>query len=427
MGRFKGFRIFLKGMGFLLFSLVCGMAIVYLLITYFHFDLTHRDAAHLKPLTGVTDYAAPYLPELSLVQDTTIRNVILFIGDGMGISQIAATRYRYFGPRGKLHMERLPVTGLVSTYPAGGELITDSGAAATALATGRKTRRGMISMTPDSIKHLTIMEAMRNAGYATGLVTTSDITDATPAAFASHVLTRKSQVKIARQLIDSRINVLIGGGETFHGAEMGSGEKSRIMEYAETNGYRIFMDKAALLSTEAEYVLGLFEGVSAGLLDKELSFNTKAPTLAESTRKAIELLSKNDKGFMLVVEEEGSDTGSHINRPDFVTRHVKNLDDAIQEALLFARRNKQTLLIVTADHETGGMTFPAAGSHPGAVVAAWATSGHSGQPVPLFAYGPHAIAFTGMLDNTEVPKIIAEKLGLKEFLDNFGYEKNPEK
>lgn len=420
----KGLKFFFRLLGFLTLSILCGGAIGYILLNFYDFDIVHRDSRH--PSQVAVNYEGPHLSELPLLPDTTIKNVILFIGDGMGINQITAARYRYYGPNGRLNMERMPVTGLVSTFPAGEALITDSGAGATALATGRKTANGMISLAPDSVELLTIMEAMRDAGYATGLISTSDITDATPAAFASHVPSRKLKNIIARQLIDSRINFMVGGGETFHGSDMEGEEKVSAMQYANKNGYKIITDKGELLNTDAAYVLALFEGMASDMLEKEISFNANAPTLAESTRKAIDILREDEKGFILVVEEEGTDTGSHINRPDFLMRHLKNLDDAVKVALEFAKKNKKTLVLVTADHETGGLTFSSQGTTSESLGLHWSTSGHTGQPVPLFAFGPHAIAFTGVLDNTDIPKVIADKLGLDKFLQNFEGEKENE-
>ena len=333
----------------------------------------------------------------------------------MGLGQITATRYRYYGPNGRLNMERMPVTGLVNTFAAGDQLVTDSGAGATALATGHKTDIGMIGVTPDGQKHKSIMKVLQERGFSTGLVTTSDITDATPAAFSSHVSSRKKKQKIVKQLIDSKVNLLVSGGEAYHGKELEGRDRISVINYAQDNGYHVPLEKQEFLNSKEENILALFEGMASDKLDDAVRFNENTPTLSECTNKAIDFLNRKSSGFFLMVEEEGIDSGSHINRIDFVTSHLKNFDDAVAIALDFAMENRETLVLVLADHETGGLTLVKDNSTSDQIGVRWSTDGHTGQPVPLFAFGPHADAFTGVLDNTDVPKIIARLMGIHDF------------
>ena len=404
-------RLF-KLIGFFLFSLGAGIGLGYLILLYLNFDVVHRKGTSSSKVVH-TDIAPLY--KLPIESDNTIQNIILFIGDGMGLNQITATRYRYYGPEGRLNIERMPVTGVVSTFAANGALITDSGAGGTALATGYKTDIGMVGMTPSGESRMSILEALQSKSWATGLVTTSDISDATPGAFASHVASRKKKLEIVKQLIEHKVNLLVSGGETFHGQELEGDERVSVIEYAQRNGYSVVNDKQEFFGSGDSLLLGLFEGMASDKLGNPIVFNEKAPTLEESTQKAISLLSRQEDHFFLMVEEEGVDSGSHINRIDYMTRHLKNLDDAVAVALDFAERDQHTLVLVMADHETGGLTLVNDNSDEDEIGVRWSTDGHTGQPIPLFAYGHHAMAFTGVWDNTDIARVIAQLLKLKDF------------
>ena len=178
-------------------SVITGAIIVYFFIESQGFRFVSEKAGAPFPITEELGQTPLQFP---MVKDTTLQNVIILIGDGMGINQVELTRYRYKGINGRLEMERLPIFGLVETKPADDELITDSAAGATALATGKKTRNGMVGMTPDSVVAPTILEALQKRGWSTGLITTSAITDATPASFATHVPDRGMQHEIAIQM-----------------------------------------------------------------------------------------------------------------------------------------------------------------------------------------------------------------------------------
>ncbi len=366
----------------------------------------------------------PAEERLALVADRPVKNVILLIGDGMGLSHVAATRIHYAGPDGRLQMERMPVTGLMTTH-AIGDLITDSAASATALSTGVKTRNGRIGVDSSGVAHPTIMEVARDAGYATGLVTSTELTDATPAAFAAHVPRRKQQSEIALQMLRAKINVLLGQGAHFRPRQDSRSKRKDAIDpiaLARELGYTVVDSKTALAEVDAGYVLGIFHGILADRMAPEIQPRPDTPTLPELTQKAIDLLKENERGFFLLIEEEGSDKGSHVNRVDYFLHYLKQFDEAVGVALDFARREGQTLVIVTADHETGGMNLVEGGYRNRSeaftrkkVELTWDSDGHTGQPVPLFAYGPHAIRFTGVWDNTDIPKILAELLGLERF------------
>ncbi len=350
-----------------------------------------------------------------------VENVIFCIGDGMGISQVALARVKTVGLDGKLCVERLPVTGLVRTHSSNSS-VTDSAAAGTALASGVKTKNAMIGMTPDEQGYCTILEAAKDKGMATGLVVTSTITHATPACFTAHVKSRKSEDKIAEQLIANRVNVLFGGGRKFFlpKATPKSGRKDDLdlVAAAKEAGYEYIAAAGGLSSLHGPYALGLFQ------LDA-LTTVPPEPNLALLTRTAIHLLGQAkpqpawDKGgFFLMVEGSQIDSECHNNKANRAIRQTLLFDQAVQVAVDFAVKDGHTLVLVTADHETGGLTLVGGGNEDkpdSQLTARWSTKGHSGTPVAIYALGPGATQFGGTQDNTEIPAKIARLLNIKPF------------
>ena len=335
------------------------------------------------------------------------KNIILFIGDGMGPAHVAAARIVSLGPGGRLTMDSMPISGFVTTYSANA-LVTDSAAAGTALATGVKTNNGMISIAPNGKRLKTILEASREIGKATGLVTTTSITDATPAAFASHVENRGQQEAIAGQLIASRVDVLFGGGKAYF-VPNASGDSWRsdnrdILAEAKSKGYSVINATDELKSINSRKIVGLFSQGNLTTKDPE-------PPLSVLAAKAIETLSANEKGFFLMVEGGQIDIASHHNDFDEMIKQLLEFDKAVAQGLAFAQKDGNTLVIVTADHETGGLTLLC--DDKGKLKPSWSSGGHSGSVVPLYAFGPGAGHFSGLLDNTQVSNNIAGIWGVQ--------------
>jgi len=361
--------------------------------------------------------AEPY----PLTSDTRVRNVIFCIGDGMGVNQVALAGAAVAGPGGKLHIERLPVSGLVRTWSANSR-VTDSAAAGTALACGIKTNNGMIGMTPDEKTHCSILEAAKAKGMATGLVVTCTMSHATPASFGSHVKSRKLEPAICEQLIDNRINVLFGGGRKYFlpQSDPNSGRKDDLdlLAKADGAGYACIHTPPQFRNVEGSHVLGLFQFDA-------LTTGTPEPSLAMMTRKAIRLLRRANLdstdgryGFFLMVEGSQIDWECHANRANGSIRQTLLFDQAVEAAVDFALKDGHTLVIVTADHETGGMTLNGGGNEDKAdseLAVKWSTKGHTGAPVGIWALGPGATRFAGVQDNTEIPKKIAQLLGIRPF------------
>lgn len=340
-----------------------------------------------------------------------VKNIIFLIGDGMGLAQLQAARIRAVGTSGKLYIEKLPVTGIKRTHSAN-SLITDSAASGTALAAGVKTNNGMIGVTPEGKKVKSILEAARDKGMATGLVATSTITHATPASFASHVPSRSDEATIATHIIENRVNVIFGGGKKFFVPQTfeGSGRKDakNLVDEAKEFGYKFVETKDEMSAADGEYILGLFQMEPMTTVGPE-------PMIAEMTSKVIEILSRDKDGFFLMVEGSQIDWECHDNDPDNTIRQTLLFDLAVKEAMDFALKDRETLVIVTADHETGGIAINGGILSGNVLILGWTTKGHTGSPVPVYAFGPHAQRFTGVLDNTDVPKILAELLNVSPF------------
>lgn len=333
---------------------------------------------------------------------TEIRNVILVLGDGVGINHILASRLILYGPDGRMYCERLPVTGLSNTAPLDESYITDSGAAATALATGHKTARAMIGMTPDSTPKLSIIELFRNAGYSTGIISTGQLSDATPAGFSVKSPHRSLKEQIARDMSNTNINFLMGASEIFY--KKGSDGKTPI-DIAKSRGYSIATNKSELMNLNSDKILALIDSMN---LLKDVYHRDKLPTLAEVTLKAIEILNRNKKGFFLLVEEDGTDDYSHSHDIIGVKEQMKQMDEAVKAIVDFARKDGKTLVIVTSDHETGGLNIIKANRSKSFIKIAWATGDHTPQPVPVYSIGPYSQHFSGYFENTYIPRKIAE-------------------
>ncbi len=322
------------------------------------------------------------------------KSIILLIGDGMGVPHLTFCQLAMNGS----NAERMPVGGLVKTFPYGG-LITDSAASGTAMATGHKTRNGMISISPEGDTLRTVFEYAEEKGMATGLVATSSITHATPAVFAAHVVNRKMEAEIALQMTVNGVDVLIGGGWSFF-----------VSQGIEGSRRSDDLDLIAVLKERMPVVRsagGLMRldgatAVAAFLAPRECPpANERDYTLADLTAKAIEILSVGGNGFILMVEGSQIDWAAHDNDGDGIICEMKDFDGAVGIALDFAEEDGRTLVIMTSDHETGGLALHATPIDSSCVVKPEFTSDdHTMEMVPIFAFGPGSAAFGGIHDNT---------------------------
>ncbi|WP_404330252.1 alkaline phosphatase [Mesobacillus maritimus] len=410
-----------------------------------------------------------------------IKNVIVLIGDGMGVSYTSAHRYLKNDPSTKTAEKTALdqyLVGQQMTYPEDPEQnVTDSASAATAMSAGIKTYNNAIAVDNDGSEVKTVLEAAKEQGKATGLVATSEITHATPASFGSHDHSRKNMDAIADDYFDDlmngehKVDVLLGGGlRNFD-------RKDRdLTEEFQQAGYSYVTNKEELLNDKTDQILGLF---ASGGLPKMIDRPEETPSLEEMTNAAISRLSKDKDGFFLMVEGSQIDWAGHDNDIVGAMSEMEDFEKAFNAAIEFAKKDKHTLVVATADHSTGGYSIGADGiynwfgepikaakrtpdfmaaeiangadveetlktyidqnilaltaeeiqsvkdvadkkvvdidnaiedifnkrSHTG-----WTTGGHTGEDVPVYAFGPQSDKFAGQIDNTDIAKNVFDAL-----------------
>jgi alkaline phosphatase len=327
----------------------------------------------------------------------TPKNVILLIGDGMGVSQVQAG---YTANKGQLFLQNFKHVGFSNTSSAD-KYVTDSAAGGTALSTGKKTYNGAIGVDVNKNPVKTILEEAEDKGLATGLVSTSSITHATPASFIAHQESRNMYEEIAADFLKTDIDVFIGGGYK-HFTDRKDGRN--LAEELKQKGYRVEQDINAIKIVKEGKLAGLTAAEHNGRMEE------RGDMLPVATSTAINILSNNKKGFFLMVEGSQIDWGGHAGSTIYIVEDMLDFDRTVGKALEFAANNKQTLVIVTADHETGGLAVVDGNNETGMVKGEYPTGSHTGVMVPVFAYGPGAEQFTGIMENTDIPNRIRKLL-----------------
>lgn len=322
---------------------------------------------------------------------TYINKVILLIGDGNGLSQISAAA---MANGGDLTLLQLKSIGLIKTQ-ASDDFTTDSAAAGTALATGEKTFNRSIGMSQEVTPLQNITQRLSKDNFLTGIVSTDEIVGATPSAFYAHQSDRDYSELIAKDLVSSELNLFIGGGAKHF-------DKLDI-----TSSFTILPQISDLTSVQEDKV-GVFlsEGGLKGVKDG------RGDILAQATSKALDFLNNKGEGFFLMVEGAKIDTYGHFNNTAGIITEGIDFDKAIAQALQFADKDGHTLVVVTADHETGGFAIPQGDIQSGFIQGDFITNDHTGSMVPIFAYGPHSSVFQGVYENTQVYHKIIELLQL---------------
>lgn len=336
----------------------------------------------------------------TFAQSGTSPNIILMIGDGMGLSQISAL----YVDTGYTNFNRLPVTGLVRVSPHGAK-ITDSAAGATAFSTGVKTYNGAIGVDQDTVSVPTIMERLKKSGYASGVVVTSSITHATPASFYAHVAHRDQEEEIALQLPGAGFDFIAGGGLDFMEKRK---DRLNLMDSLSAKGYTIF--RQAIDEDSAQDT-----GPRAHILAaKELERYDKGrgDFLPRYTEKALRYLSSKNQPFFLLIEGSQIDWAGHANKADYLLEELRDFDNVIGKVLDFAQATPNTLVIVTADHETGGFSILPGNKDYSKIKYQFASKEHSAALIPLFARGIGAELFSGIMENTDIHKKITEIVGI---------------
>lgn len=317
-----------------------------------------------------------------------VKNIIFMIGDGMGYEQISAA---WVCNGGKLNLDNFSKVGIQRTYSAN-KLVTDSAAAGTALATGHKTNNGMVAMNADTVVVKSLAEEAMEKGKRAGAAVTCRVNDATPAVFFSHSETRKNQEDIVSQMASSGVYFLSGGGTHFWEKRE---DGRNVAEEVKANGYTYVRTKEDLQAVTEGPVIALMDSYE---LKPSLD---RGDILPASVTKALELLD-NKKGFFLMIEGSMIDDGGHDNKAGHTMEEVFDFDKTLGIVLEWAEKDGETLVIVTGDHATGGMTLLSGSIEEKRIRVNFSTTGHNGIFLPVFAWGPHSEDFVGVYENTEL-------------------------
>lgn len=328
--------------------------------------------------------------------DVKPMNVILMIGDGMGLAHLSSGMY---ANGGELTITNLRTTGWVCTQSAS-DFTTDSAASGTAYATGIKTYNGAIGMDKDKNPVANLPEKLAQAGIVSGVVTTDSMIGATPSAFFAHQPDRNMSAEIWADLADAEIIFFAGGSkEDFEKQD----EKTVKAVQKRYHVIESLDDKKAAKAKRVGYLppKARTASVSEG----------RGDFLPASTEYAIEFLQSNTKGgkgFFLMVEGARIDKSAHGNDYPEVVKEVLDFDRAVEAAIRFAEKDGNTLVIISADHETGALSLRGGDPSKGSMRGSFSSGGHTGIPVPLFAYGPSSQQFMGVQQNSDVSNKIAE-------------------
>jgi alkaline phosphatase len=341
----------------------------------------------------------------------SVNNVILFIGDGVGTAYWTAARIA----EEALAVEQMKVSGLTDTRSSNSH-VTDSAAGATVYATGRRTYNGAIGVGPrcqalfraDSAAVMrdpagcdpleSVFDIAIAAEFGTGLVASSSLTHATPASFGAKVPYRRMQPEIATQLAATPIDVLLGGGRGFFDGTLRPDSVNLLTDLCSRATCLASAEDLTAYRADDRRLVGLF---AENQMDRAV---TRRPSLPEMTRVALDRLSRNRRGFFLMVEGSQPDWRGHENEPlPEVQREMIDFDRSVAVALDFARRVPSTLVLVVSDHETGGLSLVLQGD---TLAALYTTGSHSGEMTPHFAFGPGAERFGGIRDNDEIGRML---------------------
>jgi alkaline phosphatase len=317
---------------------------------------------------------------------TASRNIILMIGDGMGLTQITGARTVNGG---SLNILRCRSIGLQSTHAAD-EYVTDSGAASTAMACGIKTNYYYVGVDTDGMPVTNIIEIAELAGLSTGLITTSEITHATPACFFAHQTDRFKYEAIAFELINKGVDFFLGGGKKYFNQRT---DGLNLLDSLTSRNYQV-RDDLALVSGDQKAAVFISENIPLSYL------HGRGNILPDAVTVAVQRLNQNKKGFFLMVEGAQIDWAGEENDQDYLMAEMLDFDRAVGRALDFAEADGNTLVIITGDHETGGYALTDGNLAENTVQGQFITWLHTGAMVPVFAYGPGEEEFACFYENT---------------------------
>jgi len=355
-----------------------------------HAQEDYREGQDLKEwFVNDSKHAVVAIADSSATPGQQPKNIVLLIADGLGMTQLTAA---YTANGGRLYMTEMPYAGFGTTQSAD-NYNTDSAAAGTALATGVRTYKGAIGVDMNKNPLPTILHLAEAHGKSTGLVATSAITHATPAAFIAHNTSRHNYEAIAADFLKTDIDLFIGGGKDFFASRK---DGRNLLDELKKKQYQLFDS----LEEAADAKQGPIAILTAGKHNPR--WTERGDILPVGTQKAMEILAQNPQGYFLMVEGSQIDWGGHKNNTEFILQETLDFDRAVGRALQLAAADGETLVIVTSDHETGGMSLESGNFEKGEIRAKYTSGGHTGVMVPVMAYGPGAEHFTGFMQNTDI-------------------------
>ncbi len=351
--------------------------------------------------TQTFTFDKPYAVEkITPPKGKKVKNLILMIGDGMSLMHIYTA---WTCNRGKLWIENAQYTGLSKTW-ASNRLITDSGSGGTSLATGHKTIYHAVGVDPEGKPLTTLVDVAKGLGKDAGIAVTCRLWDATPCDFCGHNIDRDNEEELIGDYPTSGVDFAFGGGaQKFTNRKDGRD----VFAELEQKGYHVARTLDDFFSWKRGKLFAVPYDVDTPLPDE------RGDLLARASMKGIELMNQNDKGFFMMIEGSQLDDYGHFNQLDMLMKETLDFDQTIGRVMQWAAQDGETLVVVTADHETGGLSLVGGDKQEGKVVCCFSTKDHSGTMVPVYAFGPGSENFTGIMENTDIFWKIKRLMGAK--------------
>ena len=355
----------------------------------------HSANAQYNMPTQTFTYEHPYAVEkLQAPKGKKVKNVILMIGDGMSLMHVYTA---WTANRGKLWLENAQATGLSKTW-AVKKLVTDSGSGGTSLATGVKTVYHAVGVDPDGKPLTSLVDVAKELGKDAGMAVTCRLWDATPCDFCCHNIDRDKEEELVGDYPTSGVDFVFGGGaQKFTNRKDGRD----IFKELQKKGYHVSRTLDDFFAYDKN------SRIFAVPYDKDTPLpDERGDLLARASMKGISLMNQNKNGFFMMIEGSQLDDYGHFNQLDLLMKETLDFDQTVGEVMKWAAKDGETLVVVTADHETGGLTLVNGNKDEGRVECCFSTKDHSGAMVPVYAFGPGAENFTGIFENTDVFKKI---------------------
>lgn len=355
----------------------------------------HSANAQYNMPTQTFTYEHPYAVEkLQAPKGKKVKNVILMIGDGMSLMHVYTA---WAANRGKLWLENAQATGLSKTW-AVKKLVTDSGSGGTSLATGVKTVYHAVGVDPEGKPLTSLVDVAKELGKDAGMAVTCRLWDATPCDFCCHNIDRDKEEELVGDYPTSGVDFVFGGGaQKFTNRKDGRD----IFKELQKKGYHVSRTLDDFFAYDKN------SRIFAVPYDKDTPLpDERGDLLARASMKGISLMNQNKNGFFMMIEGSQLDDYGHFNQLDLLIKETLDFDQTVGEVMKWAAKDGETLVVVTADHETGGLTLVNGNKDEGRVECCFSTKDHSGAMVPVYAFGPGAENFTGIFENTDVFKKI---------------------